>query len=245
MKEYVKTTGIILNNSGTKENSASIMALTADHGMIRFDKHGYASAKNDSKAVLQPINATELQLQKHSGSFKLVECSLLNDYSGLKSDYNKTQTALSVFKTMSSLNIFEEKDFRIIFVLCKKFLETLNSNKPCLYTAVIYFFFQLAWCLGISFSFKDAKNPVYCYLQTENGLFFQKRTLAETGSAYRISNELYARMKLFADTKFADIHKLSYITAKEFNEFREMYKRYTEFHLNRQVFISNIELAED
>jgi DNA repair protein RecO len=244
MKEYIKTSGIILKNSASKENSAAILALTPDFGIIKFDKHGYSSAKNDARSVLQALNLTELHLEKHRGLYKLIDCTLTNEHQLIKSDYNKTQTALSVFKTLSGLDILEGEDHKLVFMLAKKFLDSLDSSRPCPYTVVMYFFYQFVWCLGVSFGFRDTKEPNYCYLQTDNGLFFQKRTQADSASVYRISQELYERLKHFQEIKFADIHKLHYITVKEFNEFREMYRKYTGYHLNRQVFISNIDTAE-
>ena len=238
------TTGIILKNSRHKDTSAVISALTPDLGIFEFPKFGYNSKKNDSRSLLQPINLVELKLEQHGKSLKLTDCSIIDSFGNLRKSYNKTQTALSIFKTLLFSNFYDDKDYRLIFHLTRKLLESLDKSDPCPVTTAIYFYYQLAWCLGISFSFRDDHDVQNCYLQSENGLFFCRKKPLESGSAYGVSKPLYDRLSQFHDLKFAQIHKLDYITLKEYAEFREMYRIYTGYHLNQPVNIAGLEISE-
>lgn len=238
------TTAIILKNSRNKDTSAVISALTSDLGIIEFPKFGYNSKKNDTKSNLQPVNLVELKLEQHGKSLKMTDCSIIESFNDLRKSYNKTQTALSIFKTLLFSNIYDDKDYRLIFHLTRKLLESLDKSDPCPVTTAIYFYYQLAWCLGISFSFRDNDSASNCYLQSENGLFFCRKKPLESGSAYEVSKVLYDRLNKFHSLKFAEIHKLDYITLREYAEFKEMYRIYTGYHLNQPVCIAGLEISE-
>lgn len=238
------TTAIILKNSRNKDTSALISAVSPDFGIIEFLKFGYNSKKNDSKSNLQPINLVELKLEHRGKNLKLNDCSIIESYPNLRKNYNKTQTALSIFKTLLFSHLYDDKDYRLIFHLTRKLLESLEENDPCPVTTAIYFYYQLAWCLGISFSFRDNDEAQNCYLQSENGLFFCREKPLESESAYEVSKALYDRLSKFAGIKFAEIHKLDYITLKEYSEFREMFRIYTGYHLNQPVRIAGLEISE-
>ncbi|MBN2856815.1 MAG: DNA repair protein RecO [Candidatus Delongbacteria bacterium] len=242
--KIIFTTGIILKNSRHKDTSAVISALTPDLGMIEFPKFGYNSKKNSSKSDLQAVNLVDLKLEQHGKNLKLTDCSIIESYDNLRKSYNKTQTALSIFKTLLFSNLYDDKDYRLIFHLTRKLLESLDNSDPCPVTTAIYFYYQLAWCLGISFSFRDNEDAQNCYLQSENGLFFCRNKPLESGSAYGVSKALYDRLSQFHSIKFAQIHKLDYITLKEYAEFREMYRIYTGYHLNQPVHIAGLEISE-
>jgi len=237
MKEYIKTTGFIIGNSAVKENSAVITVLTPDMGVINLIKHGYNSKKNIFKPLLQPINHLELYMELEKEQYKIIDCSAINLFSEIKKNYNKTVSVLSVFKTLVNSEIYDQKDYNLIFTLIKKFLSAVNDKNPCLLTSEIYFYFQLAWCLGISFSFKDDEKMDFCFLDIENGMFFQNKKNIEENNLYPVSRNLYDNLKKFMNIRFADIDKLNYISINEHNEFRKMYKRFTEYHFNKPVII--------
>ncbi|MFO7810144.1 MAG: DNA repair protein RecO [Candidatus Delongbacteria bacterium] len=241
----VQTKGIVLKNSRIRDNSADIAVITPGMGIIEFSKFGYNSKKNDFRPLLQPINLLDLKFDRQKNRLSITDVSLICNYTSLKSDYGKIQAVMSIFKSILSSNTFDDKDYDLIYLLIKRMCSSFEENDMCLVTASVYFYFQLAWCMGISFSFKDDPDNGHNYLQTENGLFFKKGTLLEKDTAYRLSDHLYEQMKKFQDLKFAQIHKLDYITLKEFNEFREMFRRYTGYHLNRPFYISALEISEE
>ena len=154
MKEYIKTTGIILDNSCVKENTAVITVLTPDSGVISFAKHGYYSKRNIYKSLLQPINLIDIHMEKHKGKFKFIEGSLIESFDNIRKEYNKTAAVLSIFSSLTNSEIYDQKDYNLIYTLIMKFLRSVNEKDPCLLTISIYFFFQLVWCLGISFTFE-------------------------------------------------------------------------------------------
>jgi len=244
MKEYINTTGFVLDNSAVKENSAVITLLTPDAGIISFAKHGYNSKKNTFRSVLQPVNLIEINLEKHNDKFKLIDCSCLNQYEGIRSDYKKTVSVLSVFSTLLNSEIYDHKDYNLIFTLISKFLSSVNEKDPCLLTAPVYFYYQLAWCLGISFTFNNGNKSEFRYLDVENGMFYYNKTALDIENQIPVSEKLYAVMHNFINIRFADIDKLDYITSKEFNEFRNMYKKFTAYHFGKAVMIQPAAIRE-
>jgi len=237
MKEYSKTTGFVLDNSTVKENSAVITILTPDIGIISITMHGYNSKKNIFRSVLQPANLVEMHLEKHNDKYKLIDCSAADTYEGIKKDYKKTVAVLSVFSTLINSEIYDHKDYNLIFTLIRKFLESVNEKQPCLLTTSIFFYYQLVWCLGVSFTFHDDKPSEFRYLDVENGTFYCRGTSLENEKHIRVSDILFRVMKKFIDIRFADIDKLDYISVNEYNEFRNMYKRYTAYHFNKAILI--------
>jgi len=244
MKEYISTTGFILGNFQNKENSALITALTPDTGIISFTNHGCNSKKNIIKPLLQPINLVGLQLELKAGKYKIIECNLINPFDGIKTDYNKTVTSLSVLGTLTNSDIYDKRDYNLIFTLVKKFLDSINEKQQCLLTAAVYFYFQLAWCLGISFSFKNEKKMKFSYLYIENGLFISDNNVVVNDNLLPVSEKLYEILQKFINMRFADIDKLNYITVNEYNEFRQMYKKYTGYHFNKPIIIQPAMIRE-
>ncbi len=237
MKEYVRTTGIILDNSSVKENSAVITVLTPDSGMISFAKHGYYSKKNIYRSVLQPINLIDFHMEKYNGKFRFIEGTLVESFDGIRKKYNKTAAVLSIFSSLTNSEIYDQKDYNLIYTLIVKFLRSVNEKDPCLLTISIYFFFQLAWCLGVSFSFDSSKTEGFRYLDIENGTFYRNSADYESGNHIQVSDKLFRVMKRFVNIRFADIDNLDYITVNEYNEFRNMYKKYTAYHFNKSIII--------
>ncbi|HAQ61189.1 TPA: DNA repair protein RecO [Candidatus Delongbacteria bacterium] len=244
MKEYIKTTGIILDNSCVKENTAVITVLTPDSGVISFAKHGYYSKRNIYKSLLQPINLIDIHMEKHKGKFKFIEGSLIESFDNIRKEYNKTAAVLSIFSSLTNSEIYDQKDYNLIYTLIMKFLRSVNEKDPCLLTISIYFFFQLVWCLGISFTFDNSKSEDYRYLDIENGTFYRNAADYESENHIAVSEKLFRVMKNFKNIRFADIDKLDYITVNEYNEFRNMYKRYTAYHFNKAIIIQPSIISE-
>lgn len=237
MKEYFKTTGFVLENSAVKENSALITILTPDTGKISFAMHGYNSKKNIYRSVLQPANLVEVHLEKHIDKYKLIDCRAADTYEDIKKDYKKTVAVLGVFSTLLNSEIYDHKDYNLIFTLIRKFLESVNEKQPCLLTAPVYFYYQLAWCLGVSFIFNETAASEYRYLDVENGAFYYSKTSLDIENRIPVSEKLFSVMQKFINIRFADIDKLDYISINEYNEFRNMYKRYTAYHFNKAIII--------
>lgn len=237
MKEYITTTGFVLDNSAVKENSAVITLLTPDSGIISFVKHGYNSKKNTFRSILQPVNLIAVSLEKHNDRFKLIDCSCMEQYDGIRGEYKKTVAVLSVFSTLLNFEIYDQKDYNLIFTLVGKFMGSVNEKDPCLLTAPVYFYFQLAWCLGISFTFNNSKPSEFRYLDVEDGSFYCNKTSLDIENQIPVSEKLYAVMQKFFNIRFADIDKLDYISIKEYNEFRNMYKKFTAYHFNKAIII--------
>jgi len=215
--KYINTSALILKCSRLKDTSASITALTPDLGIIEFTKYGYNSKKNDSRASLQPLNLAELQLEIRKNRTGFKDCSLTDSFEDLKSDYKKTICATELAASIFRLNIYDIKDYSLIFLLFRKFLETLRKKESDTLTLTAYFYFQLAWCLGISFELDS----------TEEGSL----------KNMRISKKLLEIMKEFSEHKFADINEIDYITEREFIEFCEMYKKYSGYHFGNPIHI--------
>ena len=236
----ITTEAIVLKNFRGKDSGALITVLTQEKGIINFHVFGYKSKKFLFRSALQPMNLIRLRLRKDKRGYALTDAEILSPYENIRSDYGKTSTILSIFSSLLMNNIFEGKDFDLIYLLTKKMLDALDSDTFCLKTCSLYFYYQLAWCIGISFSFESPAEGNYCYLQTENGIFFSRKNAESGYSANSVSKSLFDRVNLFSDFKFAELNKLSYITEKEYGEFAELFRRYTQYHLDRPFIIPQI-----
>ncbi len=235
--EFVNTKGIILKNSRLKDTSASITVLTPDLGIIECTKFGYNSKKNDCRSALQILNLTDLYIgmKKNGGTVK--ECVLENDYAELKKDYRKTVCASELASSVIKLNIYEIRDYSLIFILFQRYMETLCKKESDFLTLTAYFYYQLAWCLGISFTFIGTAEGGNKYFRYSDGTIISSPSVG-SADGYRISSGLYMKLREFSEVKFADAAKLDYITEKEFHEFCDMYTKYTGYHLGTPLVIS-------
>jgi len=224
-EQYINTSGIILKNSRVKDTSANITVLTQGSGIIEITKFGYISKKNYSKSVLQPLNLTELYIETKQNKRALKDCVLSENFVNIKKDYRKTVCASELADSIIRLRVYDVKDYSMIFVLFKKFLEALNAEESHYLTLTAYFYFRLAWCLGISFDL-DSKD--------EGSL-----------SRFGISKKLYEIMKKFSEHKFADINEIDYITEREFIEFCEMFKKYSGYHFGNPINIRTSLIGEE
>ena len=236
----ITTEAIVLKNFRGRDSAALITVLTRKKGIINFHVFGYNSKKFLFRSALQPINLINLRLRKDKRGYTLTDAEIRCSYDSIRSDYGKTNTILSIFSSLIRNHIFEGKDFDLIYHLTKKMLGALNSDTFCLKTCSMYFYYQLAWCIGISFSFENPAEGNFCYLQTENGIFFSRKNAVSGNIANSVTKELFNRIKLFSDFKFAELKKLSYITEKEYGEFAELFRRYTQYHLDRPFIITQI-----
>jgi len=241
--KYINTPSIILKCSRLKDTSASVTALTPDIGIINFTKYGYNSKKNDTRAILQPLNFTELQLEIKKDRAVFKECSLTDNFEALKSDYKKTICATELAASIIRLNIYDIKDYSLIFLLLRKFLETLCKKESDSLTLTAYFYFQLAWCLGISITFNDESKGSIRFFRYSDGTLTSGGPITPD-EGYRLSERLFETLLEFSRTKFADSHKISYITTGEFREFCDMYSNYTGYHLGNPIVIGRSMIGE-
>ena len=216
-EQYINTSGIILKNSRLKDTSAIITVITEESGIFEITKFGYNSRKNYSKSVLQPLNLTELYLEIKQDRKTIKDCVLSENFGNIKKDYRKTVCAFELADSIIRLKVYDLKDYSLIFVLFKKFLYALNADASNYLTLTAYFYFRLAWCLGISFDLDSSEEGSLKNL--------------------RISNELQNIMRKFSEHKFADINEIDYITEREFIEFCEMYKKYSGYHFGNPIHI--------
>ncbi|MDY0016847.1 MAG: DNA repair protein RecO [Candidatus Delongbacteria bacterium] len=224
-EQYLNTSGIILKNSRLKDTSANITVLTQGSGILEITRFGYNSKKNYSKSVLQPLNLTELYIEMKQDRRTIKDCVLSENFGNLKKDYKRTVCASELADSIIKLRVYDIKDYSLIFVLFKKFLEALNTQESHYLTLTAYFYFRLAWCMGISFDLDS----------TEEGSL---KNLS-------ISKNLHGIMKTFSEHKFADINEIDYITEREFIEFCEMYKKYTGYHFGNPIQIRTSLIGEE
>jgi len=241
--KYINTPAIILKSSRLKDTSASFTALTPDLGIIDFTKYGFNSKKNDTRAILQPLNITELQLEIKKNRTVFKDCSLTDNFEVLKSDYKKTICATELAASIIRLNVYDIKDYSLIFLLFRKFLEALREKESDSLTLTAYFYFQLAWCLGISITFNNESKGRFRFFKYSDGTFASGDSIS-ADEGYKLSGSLFEMLLEFSRTKFADIYKISYITIGEFREFCDMYSSYTGYHLGNPVVIGRSMIGE-
>ncbi|MBN2788904.1 MAG: DNA repair protein RecO [Candidatus Delongbacteria bacterium] len=237
----IKTEGIILKSSVHGENSRLINFLTPDFGMIPIIKHGFTSKKNTGRSILQPMNYVKLEILREKNKYKIIDFELMKNYSYIRDHYEKTTVVLNIFAVLNTLPLNDLDGNRMTFFLVKKLLEATDMDHEfSSQNTEIYFYFQLAWCLGIKFTITDNcincnSNNITDYLDMTNGNLHCKKCKNMFDHSFPISEKLSTFLKSISKIKFEELYKIK--PQKEYlkKEFINMFNTYTNFHINYRI----------
>jgi DNA repair protein RecO len=223
MIKEINTDGIVVRSVKHGENGRLLYFLTPDLGIISIVKHGFNSKKNIGRSILQPMNFVKLEIIEEKGKYKINDFELLDNFDYIRSNYERIETILNIFAVLNKLPLNDLDGNRMIFFLVKKLLEASDKNNEfSSNNTEIYFYYQLAWCLGINFNISE--NCSICgskdkleYLNISNG------------------EKLSKFLRTISKIKFDGIYKVETQKDNIKKEFINMFNMYTNFHINHTI----------
>jgi len=129
MTKIIKDRGIVLKKKRFRETSKLVTIFSENSGKLNLIAKGVRSLKSKASAVLEPVNLTEfVYYYKHTRDLQYISSAeFVNDYSRIKSDYDKLKYAFAV---LDIVNLFskEGEPNQVLFDMTKDFLDALNDK---------------------------------------------------------------------------------------------------------------------
>lgn len=129
MTKIIKDKGIVLRKRKYRETSKLVTIFSEASGKLNLVAKGVRSQKSKNSAVLEPINLIEFVYYfKHTRELQYISSvEFLNDYSKIKSDFEKLKYA---FVVLDIVNLFskEGEPNQILFDLTINFLDLINES---------------------------------------------------------------------------------------------------------------------
>ncbi|PIR93500.1 DNA repair protein RecO [Candidatus Falkowbacteria bacterium CG10_big_fil_rev_8_21_14_0_10_43_10] len=125
MEVTQKTKAIILRREFFNESDSRVFVYTQDFGKLDLIARGTQKLSSKLAAHIEPLNLAEIMIIKGRQYDYLGSCVSEEIFSGIKDNYEKSITAGEAVRAVDEIVKGEEKDERI-FLMLKKFLETLN-----------------------------------------------------------------------------------------------------------------------
>lgn len=241
MIKEINTDGIVVKSNKHGENGRLLYFLTPDHGIISIVKHGFNSKKNIGRSILQPMNYVKLEIIEEKNKYKINDFELLDNFDYIRSNYERIDTILNIFAVLNKLPLNDLDGNRMIFFLVKKLLETSDKNSEfSSNNTEIYFYYQLAWCLGINFNISDhcsacnSKEKLE-YIDISNGNLLCKDCKSSFQYSLPVSESLSKFLINISNVKFDKIYKEKSQKDHIKKEFVNMFNMYTNFHINHKI----------
>ncbi|MDA3839007.1 MAG: DNA repair protein RecO [Candidatus Delongbacteria bacterium] len=241
MIKEINTDGIVIRSDKYGENGRLLYFLTPDHGIISIVKHGFNSKKNIGRSILQPMNYVKLEIIEEKNKYKINDFELLDNFDYIRSNYDRIETILNIFTVLNKLPLNDLDGNRMIFFLVKKLLEATDKNTEfSSNNTKIYFYYQLAWCLGINFNISTkcsvcSSNEKLEYIDISNGNLLCKNCKSTSEYSFPVSENLSKILIDISEVKFDRIYKIKDQKDHIRKEFINMFNLYTDFHINHKI----------
>ncbi len=184
----VKDKGIIikLTDYSEADKLASVFAL--NNGVITAKFAGVKKEKAKFKAIAQPFCLADFDLSEKNGSYVVTQASVIDNFFGITSDYNKTICGYIILDILNNL-LPKGKSEPEIFLATLNALKELETGEH--YPTTIGFIIKFIDISGMGLEFFDAKH---IYLDKITGNF----TPTASESTIQIENKVYSAIKNIA-----------------------------------------------
>lgn len=216
MSEILKDRGVVLKKRSYRETSKLVSIFSETHGKINLIAKGVRTPKSRLSAVLEPINFIEfVYYKKITRDLQfLSSADFVNDFSRIKSDFGKIQTA---FALLELTNIFVHAD-ESNPSLFQKLIESLISINDCSIQPKIFLIYYIIHVMesgGYPIIQKICPSCHKNLLQKENQKYFSKHfgvICEKCGKSIRESSRLQAyQMELISKCNMGEISELEKI----------------------------------
>ena len=261
-KVEIKERAIVFTSYTVKERNKIInFFLEKSNGLVSVNVFGFNSKRSQFKAILQPISQVDIHLiKKKNNSWSIIDANLVDSFDNLKSDYDKIETILSIFKTIENFPYKQSEIFNsILYKLVIKFIKYLQeNNRVNLKISELFFFYYFIYSLGyklnptekcfacnvVNLSKYNGKPVTFSF---ENGnmicdsckVNFREDFLDLKRSFISISYNAFNLFTKFEVTKFSDLNKIEdkYVNDILYREIKLLYSYYLRYHLDRKVYL--------
>jgi len=240
IKEFV-TEAVVIRSTQHGDNGRLLYFITPDRGIISIIKHGFTSKKNIGRSILQPINYIKLEIIEEKNKLKIIDFELFDNFDYIRSNYERTESILNIFAILNKLPLNDLDGNRMIFYLVKKLLEASDKkNEFSSNNTFMYFFYQLAWCLGINFNIQiqcsacDSKTNLVS-IDISNGNLICDKCKSNAEYSFPVSDKLSKFLISISNIKFDKLYKIVSQKDHTKKEFINMFNIYTNFHINQTI----------
>ena len=195
-----KAKGIILKLTDYKDADKLASVFAFDEGIITCKFTGVKKEKAKLKSAAQPFTFIDFIYNEKADKKTITSCEIIDSFSGLYSNYDKTICGYIVLDTINSIlpKGKEENETLLLTINALKEIETKNE-----YETTIRFILNFIEFMGLGVEILDKK---YVYLDTITGNF----TSEHTNQTIQIDNKVYALIKASTngeDQDFTDTTK--------------------------------------
>lgn len=149
--------GIILSRTDFGERDRILTVLLKENGKARLVAKGVRTAKSKMAGGIELFSESQLGfIQGRSEMFTLTSSRLVRHFGCIVEDYNKTELAYDILRTVNKTVDDGAGQEYYSLVLCSlEYLDNKNLTRP---TVAIWFYLNLLELMGISINLKTDKN---------------------------------------------------------------------------------------
>ncbi|MBM4177161.1 MAG: DNA repair protein RecO [Ignavibacteria bacterium] len=201
MSEIIKDKGVVLKKRNFRETSKLVSIFSENNGKINLIAKGVRTLKSKLSAVLEPMNFIEFVYYKKAARDLqfLSAADFLDDFTHIKSDFNKIQSAFAMLE-LTNIFVHENESNPVLFQKLVESLTTLNNGsiKPKL--MLIYYIVHLLDSGGypVLHSFCPACNKTLFDQNLEN--YFSRHFGIVCTKCGKSNQEYYKLTKLQFET---------------------------------------------
>jgi len=240
----IECKAVVLSSKNYKETAKSIIILSDNGKLIKFNIYGFNSKKSINKALFQPINRLKIDFDcGKKGQLSLAGVELLKEHINLKKDYDKINSTLILFNTITHLPFLENEGNTIIYKLVSKLLDLYENHHAKSYKIMeLYFYYSLTYCLGIKLNFHEncanCGSDIDCrYFDFISNRLLCSHCLKKGNSYLKTNSNLNFLLALFNRSKFENILDIELLSATLYKETIIFLTKYFVNHLDRKIIV--------
>lgn len=216
MSEILKDNGVVLKKRNYRETSNLVSIFSETHGKINLIAKGVRTPRSKLSAVLQPINFIEfVYYKKITRDLQfLSSADFVNDFSRIKSDLKKIQTAFALLE-LTNIFVHEDESNPSLFRKLIESLISINdfSTQPQIF--LVFYIIHLMESSGYPIVHKICPSCNKNILLHEIQKYFSKHfgvICNECGKSINESNKLNVhQMELISKCNMGEISELEKI----------------------------------
>lgn len=191
-----QTKGIIVKLIDYKEADKLASIFSLEKGLITAKFAGVKRDKAKFKSVAQPFTFADFTLFEKKDHLTVTAAEIVDGFSGVLTDYNKTMCGYIVLDIIRSI-LPKEKPEQDIFILTVSALKNIEQQNELV--ATIDYILKFITLSGMGLEFKDLN---YVYLDTMSGNFTSERL----EGSIQIDKKVYEILKDISDNKQFEIN---------------------------------------
>ncbi|MGN0787784.1 MAG: DNA repair protein RecO [Candidatus Onthoplasma sp.] len=185
-----KAKGVVIKLNDYKDADKLASIFTIEYGIITAKFVGVKKEKAKMKAVAQPFALAEFTMSEKAGNKVITGADLLDNFSNLFLDYNKTICGYIVLDILRSI-LPKEKPEADIFLLTISSLKDIELTNE--YVSLISYILKFIDFEGLKIDLPDCN---FVYLDKDSGNFQSERSV----NCVQIDKQVYNALKSISES---------------------------------------------